>query len=111
MAGNSLTTAAVMMCPHGGAVQVISANTRAKAGGVPLALATDTYLVAGCAFTLPGPVPSPCITVRWLVPDMRCKVSSSQTLSLSSVGLCYSAQQAPQGPVVIVNTQAKVSTM
>ena len=112
MAGPSVTIAATLQCPHGGTVQITSANQRAKAGGAPLALATDTFTVVGCPFQIPAtpPIPSPCVTVQWLVTDLRVTVNSAPTLSLSSAGLCLSAAQVPQGPVTIVSTQARASS-
>jgi hypothetical protein len=113
MSGNSLTTAATLQCPHGGTVQIISTNTRATAGGAPLALATDTFTIAGCPFQIPvgtGTVPSPCVRVQWTVTDLRNAVGGAPTLSFSSVGLCLAATQVPQGPVVIAATQSRVSS-
>ena len=113
MSGNSLNTASTLQCPHGGTVQIISANTQVKADGSPIALATDTFVISGCPFQIPAapsPIPSPCVTVQWIVPDMRNTVNGTPTLSQSSVGLCLSAAQAPQGPVTIVNTQTKVKS-
>ncbi len=113
MAGHSLTTTASLQCPHGGSVQIISTNQQASAEGPPLALATDTFVVSGCPFQIPAvvPIPSPCVTVRWLVPDTRVTVNGQPTLSRSSVGLCLSPAQVPQGPVLIVNTQATVQSL
>jgi hypothetical protein len=84
-----------------------------KAAGAPLALATDTFIVAGCPFQIPAavPIPSPCVSVQWILPDLRDKVNSTPTLSQSSVGLCLSAAQVPQGPVIVVSTQTRVSSM
>jgi hypothetical protein len=112
MAGPSLTINSTLLCPHGGTVQIISANTRASADGGYLATASDTFVISGCPFQIPAvvPIPSPCVTVRWLVPDTRVKVNGNPTLSQSSVGLCLSAAQVPQGPVVVVNTQPKVQS-
>lgn len=109
MAGNSLTTASTLMCPHGGTVQIISANARTSAGA-PLALATDQFIVSGCPFQLPGPTPSPCTTVKWVVTDLRVKVNGNPTLSKSCTGICLSATQSPQGKVQIVNTQTKAQS-
>ena len=47
-----LTTASVMMCPHGGNVQAISGNTQVMAGGAPILRSSDTFIVAGCAFMI-----------------------------------------------------------
>ena len=112
MAGNAITTASALMCPHGGTVTIVSTNAKALAGPAPLALATDTFTVAGCPFQIPAvvPIPSPCITVQWLVPDVRTAVGGVPTLSASSVGLCLAATQVPQGPVVVSATQAIMST-
>ncbi len=110
MAGHSLNTVASLQCPHGGQVQILSANTRVKAGGAYMALSPDTYTVVGCPFQLPGPTPSPCVTVQWLIPDARVRVNGNPTLSRSSTGLCLSAAQIPQGPVVLDNTQERTKS-
>lgn len=110
MAGNTLNVMSALQCPHGGAVQIISANVRVKAGGAFAALATDQYLISGCPFQIPvgvGTVPSPCLTVQWIVTDMRVRVNGTPTLSSGSVGLCLNALQVPQGPVAITNTQVQ----
>ena len=107
MAGPSLTAASTLLCPHGGQVTIIPANVRAMAGGAPIATAADTFLVAGCAFTLPGPVPSPCVSVQWIVPGLRLK-AGGPALDAGSVGLCLAATGAPQGPVSVVATQPGV---
>lgn len=113
MAGQALTTASTLQCPHGGTVAIVSSNTRATAAGAPLALATDAFTIAGCPFQIPAPsgtVPSPCIRVQWTVTDLRNAVNGAATLSTSSVGLCLAATQAPQGPVVIVAGAPGVSS-
>jgi hypothetical protein len=112
MPGDTLTTASTLKCPHGGTVTIISANATSKAGGAPIATASDTFTIAGCPFQLPTtpPTPSPCVTVRWIVTDMRVRAEGKPTLSSSSKGLCFSALQAPQGPVNIAGTQKKVKS-
>jgi hypothetical protein len=113
MAGHTLSTNSTLQCPHGGAVQIASANVRVKADSAYAALATDQYVISGCSFQIPvgvGTVPSPCVNVQWIVTDLRVKVNGTPTLSRSSVGLCMSALQVPQGPVVIANTQVRTQS-
>lgn len=112
MAGNSLTTASSLQCPHGGTVTIVSSNMRAKADSASIATMADTFTIAGCPFQLPTtpPTPSPCLTVQWLVTDMRVKANGSLTLSSASQGLCLSGAQIPQGPVSVVSEQAKVKS-
>lgn len=104
MAGNSLTTASSLQCPHGGTVIIVSANARVKAVSAPMATVTDVFIIAGC------PISSPCLTVRWLITDVRVKVNGIPTLSRSNLGLCLNALQIPQGPAVILNTQTRVQS-
>jgi hypothetical protein len=111
MAGPSLTTASTLTCPHGGQVTIVPASPRAVAGGAPLATTADTFIIAGCAFTLPGPVPSPCVQVQWIVPGLRVKAGGGRALDAGSVGLCIGATGAPQGPVIIQATQSTVTGM
>ena len=112
MAGKAVNAAAGLQCPHGGTVQIISTNGHAKSGGAALALMTDTFAVVGCPFQIPAtvPIPSPCVTVRWILGDLRSSVGGRGTLSQTSAGLCLSAAQVPQGPVAIVSTQAAMGT-
>lgn len=111
MADLCITTASSMMCPHGGTVSISGANVRAKAGA-PIALVGDMATVTGCPFQIPAvvPIPSPCITVIWVMPDVRVKVGGQPTLSHSSVGLCIGATGAPQGPVQFVVSQPRAKS-
>jgi hypothetical protein len=106
--GFALTAASTMTCPHGGQVQAVPSNTRAK-GDAFLLTTGDTFTVAGCPFTLPSGTPSPCMSVKWLVADLRVKAGSA-TLSQTSTGLCMSAANVPQGPVSVSQTQQRVQT-
>lgn len=109
MAGQTITVASTLMCPHGGTVTGISSSPRASAGATVLR-AADTFVIAGCSFVLPSGTPSPCVTVQWTVADTRVTTGGAATLSSGSVGLCMSAASVPQGPVQVVATQSRVST-
>jgi hypothetical protein len=113
MAGQTLNTNSSLQCPHGGQVQIISANASVQADSTFAGLATDQYIISGCPFQIPvgaGTVPSPCLTVQWTVTDLRVTVNGTPTVSQGSVGLCLNAQQVPQGPVTVVNAQTRVQT-
>ena len=111
MSGQLLTTQATLMCPHGGSVSIVSSNSKANAGAA-LALANDTFTIAGCTFQVPAgasTVPHPCVKVQWFLTNSKTMVNNTPTLSTGSKGLCLAADQAPQGAVVIVQTQARAS--
>jgi hypothetical protein len=114
MAGKSLTVQTPMQCPHGGTVTATSANTNVVDGaGAALLLQSDTCTVSGCPFQIPAPsgtVPSPCVTVQWVMGDVQVTINGTPTLSESSVGLCISAMGVPQGTVMISGPQQKVES-
>jgi hypothetical protein len=97
------------MCPHGGQVTTISTNTRVHVNGLQAATIGDTYLVAGCAFTVPPGKPQPCIKVLWLVPASRVLIGGQPAILAASAGICQSPEQIPQGPPVVIATQTRVS--
>jgi hypothetical protein len=85
-----------------------------RAGGAPMLTTADTFMIAGCPFTLPPAVPppavpSPCISVQWIQGAAKSTRGGAPTLTLASSGLCLAATQAPQGPVVIAATQPQVA--
>lgn len=111
MPGPLFHVANTTMCPHGGQAQTISSNARVLVGGLPVATFADQTVVAGCAFTLPGPKPSPCVRVQWAQPAVRVLVMGQPALLQTSVGLCLSPEQAPQGaPIVAVNQPRVIGT-
>jgi len=107
MPGFLMHVGASAICPHGGQVSTISTNARVLVGGQPAATFGDTYLVAGCAFTV-SPKPQPCVKVQWLVPAARVLVGGQPAMLQTSTGLCQSAEQIPQGPPSVVATQVRV---
>ena len=106
--GGLLTDSSVLMCPHGGTVQVVTSDTRVQASSGYVLRSSDTFTVVGCPFTV-GPVYHPCATVQWVVPALRSKAAGDSTLTEESVGLCQAADQAVQGPVQVVVAQPRVS--
>jgi hypothetical protein len=107
MANLFLHVGATAMCPHGGQVTTVPGNPRVLVGGQPTATLSDQFLIAGCAFTLPGPKPSPCMTVRWIMPATRVLAGGQPVILRTSVGLSLSPEQLPQGPPSVVVTQVR----
>lgn len=108
MPGNIAHVGATIVCPHGGKVQDSPGSGRVKVGGQPVALASDTYLVTGCTFVVPGPKPQPCVRAQWVVTSTRVKVEGKAVILQTSTGICQSAEQIPQGPPSVVTAQARV---
>jgi hypothetical protein len=100
-----LTTASTLMCPHGGMVIGIPSSARVTVAGAPMVLATDTFIVAGCAFA--PVVPHPCVLVEWQLTAQRTTSGGVATLTDASVGFCKAADGAVQGPVLIQATQQR----
>ncbi len=108
MPGPLFHVGATAICPHAGPVTTISSNVRVLVSGMPVATMGDTFTVAGCVFTVAGPKPQPCVLVRWLVPAVRVLVNGQPAILQTSAGLCFSAEQAPQGPPTVISTQPRV---
>ena len=103
-----LTAQSVMMCPHGGQVQAVPASTNVLIGGALALAASDTFVIVGCPFLIVL-VPHPCVSINWIQPAARSSRGGNPTLTAASVGFCVAADQAVQGPVMIVATQPSVA--
>jgi hypothetical protein len=100
-----LTTSSTLFCPHGGSVLLQTSNVDMIIQGAPALLLTDVHFVVGCPFSL-GPKLSPCVTVRWVVGATQTNVRGVPVLLQNSVGICYSPEQAPQGPPIVAQVQS-----
>ena len=109
MGAQILNQGCTIQCPHGGQAQVVPANTRVKVGGSLALLATDTFVISGCPFTVPPGTPMPCVTIQWSAPATRDTVTQTPVLLETSVGLCLNATNAPQGKAIVQGVQQKVS--
>ena len=83
----------------------IPGQSRATAES-PILRGTDTYTIAGCPFSI-GPDYSPCVSVQWVQTATRVQAGGDFVLNESSIGLCLAATQAPQGTVLILQTQPR----
>lgn len=98
---------ATAICPHGGQVTTISTNTRVLVNSMPAATMTDTFMIAGCVFNISG-APHPCVLVQFLVPATRVTVMGQPVILQTSPSLAKAADQAPQGPAVMLVVQPRV---
>ena len=103
-----LTSASVMICPHGGSVQAITSNTRTQAAGGFLLRASDAFVIAGCPFVL-GLVPHPCVRVQWVQPATGSRAVGDFTLTEASVGLCVAPDLAVQGTALVLMAQPRMA--
>lgn len=108
MSGPAVHVGAAITCMHGAPATVAPGSPRVLLSGMPAATMADQYMVAGCAFTLPGPVAHPCMRIQWVTPALRVLVNGAPLITQGSVGLGVAADQAPQGPAVIASTQPRV---
>jgi hypothetical protein len=108
-----LTASDVMMCPHGGLVSISALQATAKAAAA-IVRPGDVFTVAGCALNVSG-APHPCVIVEWQSPATRVKAgdrgSAAFVLTTASIGLCKAGDQAPQGTVLIQQTQTRASAL
>ena len=94
-----------MTCPHAGPVQIVSANARVLALGAPVATIADQFIVAGCAFTTPPPLP--CVKVQWTVGATRVLVNGIPAVIQTGVGMTISAT-GTAGPPIMMMAQPRV---
>lgn len=108
MSGPLFHVGAVATCPHGGQITTISSNARVLVSGMPVALLTDQFVVAGCTFTVPPSVPQPCVLVQWTTPTVQSLITGQPAITAASVGLCIAANGVPNGPAIVASTQPRV---
>jgi uncharacterized Zn-binding protein involved in type VI secretion len=112
MPGFLLHVGAVMQCPHAGPATIAPSQPRVLVSGQPVATMASAIAVAGCAFTVPGPKPQPCVLVRWLMPSARFLVGGQPAAVVPGPGpgpgLCQSAEQIPAGPPIVGTVQVRV---
>ena len=73
MAAPILHVGAMVQCPHQIPAQLIAASARVKVGGQPVLVVNDTFIIAGCPFTV-GTKYQGCVKITWIVPATRVKV-------------------------------------
>lgn len=112
MPGLFMHVNAVCQCTHAGPATIVPAQPRVLVSGQPVATMASQIMVVGCAFTVPGPKPQPCITIKWLMPSARVLLTGQPAMLLpapgTGPGLCLSPEQIPQGPPIVSALQLRV---
>jgi hypothetical protein len=107
---NYLTIASTIMCPHGGQAILLTSNAKVSAQSGSILLQTDVHTVVGCPFTV-GLKYQPCVTITWSAGSTKTTINGTPPLLQTSIGLCKSAEQIPQGVAIIAYTQPKASAL
>jgi hypothetical protein len=91
-----LTVMSTITCQHGGMATLTTANTSVQVNGAKALLVTDIHTVTGCPFTV-GNKYQPCVRIEWSQGSEHVAAGGNATLVMTSVGKCYSAENAVQG--------------
>lgn len=112
MPGLLMHVNAACQCTHAGPATIVPTQPRVLVSSQPVATMTSQIVVAGCAFTVPGPKPQPCVTIKWLMPSVRVLVMGQPAMLIPAPGvgpgLCQSPEQIPQGPPIVSAVQPRV---
>ena len=112
MPGFLMHVNAACQCTHAAPATIVPTQPRVLVSGQPVAVMSSQIVVTGCLFTIPGPKPQPCITIKWLMPSARVLVLGQPAMLLPAPGvgpgLCQSAEQIPQGPPIVSAVQLRV---
>lgn len=109
MGAEVLTTAATMMCAHGGSASAVASSTRVKCDGSPALVLPDVITVAGCPFTVPPGAPMPCVTGRAVTASTRVKVGGKPVITHAST--IMTTGSGPPVPVTVTLAQTRVKAL
>jgi len=91
-----LTVMSTITCQHGGTALLTTANTTMRVGEALALLVSDVHTVVGCPFTV-GQKYQPCVRIEWSQGSEKASAGGTAALLMTSVGKCYSAENAVQG--------------
>lgn len=104
-----LTSAASALCVHGGRV-IATGQSRVRIAGAPVVTVADAGVVSGCSFRA-GDGPDPCTSVRWTGHTTRVLIGGQLAVLEAGAGLTLSARQTPTGPIIVAESQSRVTAI
>jgi hypothetical protein len=96
-----------MMCAHGGSATQVASNVRVKANGNFVAVMSDEITLAGCGFTVPPGVPTPCIAAKFMTPAKRVKIGGVPAVLATTTAL--TTGMGPPVPLVVTAAQKRAT--
>ncbi len=108
MAAVVVTTGSTVLCAHGGGVTIVPTSTRVKAGGKPVLAQGDVLTVAGCPFTVPPGVPTPCVAAQVIFASQRVKVGGRGIVTTE--GVVMTTGSGPPAAVTATVNQTRVKS-
>lgn len=103
-----VTIASIAQCPHTIPGTLAPSTSKVLAMGAATLVLGDKGTVVGCPFQLPGPTPSPCVTLVLTGASAKVMVEGKPALRMNPSDVGQAATQAPQGPVIWSTVQTKV---
>ena len=103
-----------MQCLHQAPAKIVPAQLRVLVSGQPVVTMASMITVMGCLFTIPGPKPQPCLTIKWSLPSARVLFGGQPAMIQAApgpgAGIGLSGT-IPNGPPVVSAFQALVFAM
>ena len=89
--------------------QQVPSNSRVFVGGQAVLTKADIFTIIGCSFNTGGK-PRPCIMIKLQVTAKRILINGQYAILQNTIGQCqcHSAEQIPQGPPNVSQTQVRV---
>jgi len=104
MPGFLIQQGATVLCMHGGQAMPTAPNPRITLSGMPSAVISAPWTVAGCP-GIPAAFIPPCVTAQWIVGTTRVTSNGQPLLALTGQATCM-----PTGtPLMPIMAQMRVT--
>jgi hypothetical protein len=107
MPGPVLTTAAPILCSHGGQAHAPAANPRVTVQGAPALLQAVPMVIAGCPVPPPPAGTGPCVTATWATGALRVTSMGAPLVLADARAPCTPTPS----PLVVIPAPARVKAI